>query len=90
MDVLRIAAFSQGNQGGNPAGVLIADRLPSPQDMQKIAKDVGFSERKASCLRPACNRHRRASVPPMMRKWNRRWHCSVSNRMIWHPVRHRP
>ncbi|WP_176036377.1 PhzF family phenazine biosynthesis protein [Brucella tritici] len=44
MDVLRIAAFSQGNQGGNPAGVLIADRLPSPQDMQKIAKEVGFSE----------------------------------------------
>lgn len=44
MDVLRIAAFSQGNQGGNPAGVLIAEQLPSPQDMQKIAAEVGFSE----------------------------------------------
>ncbi|OEI84270.1 PhzF family phenazine biosynthesis isomerase [Brucella sp. BO3] len=44
MDVLRIAAFSQGDKGGNPAGVMIADRLPSPQDMQKIAKDIGFSE----------------------------------------------
>jgi PhzF family phenazine biosynthesis protein len=44
VDVLRIAAFSQGNQGGNPAGVLIADRLPSPEEMQKIAKEVGFSE----------------------------------------------
>ncbi|MDR6432587.1 PhzF family phenazine biosynthesis protein [Brucella pseudogrignonensis] len=44
MDVLRIAAFSQGNQGGNPAGVLISEKMPSAEDMQKIAKDVGFSE----------------------------------------------
>ncbi|MFD1198311.1 PhzF family phenazine biosynthesis protein [Brucella gallinifaecis] len=44
MDVLRIAAFSQGNQGGNPAGVLISEKMPSSEDMQKIAKDVGFSE----------------------------------------------
>lgn len=44
MDVLRIAAFSQGNQGGNPAGVLISEKLPSAEEMQKIAKDVGFSE----------------------------------------------
>jgi PhzF family phenazine biosynthesis protein len=44
LDVLRIAAFSQGNQGGNPAGVLISEKLPSAEEMQKIAKDVGFSE----------------------------------------------
>lgn len=44
MDVLRIAAFSEGNQGGNPAGVLIGDELPSPEAMQKIAHEVGFSE----------------------------------------------
>ncbi|MBC2884185.1 PhzF family phenazine biosynthesis protein [Ochrobactrum sp. CM-21-5] len=44
MDVVRIAAFSQGNKGGNPAGVLVAERLPSPEEMQKIARDVGFSE----------------------------------------------
>ncbi len=44
MDVLRIAAFSQGDQGGNPAGVVIADRLPSDEEMQKIAARVGFSE----------------------------------------------
>ncbi|MBC8716126.1 MULTISPECIES: PhzF family phenazine biosynthesis protein [Brucella/Ochrobactrum group] len=44
MNVLRIAAFSQGNQGGNPAGVMISEKMPSAEDMQKIAKDVGFSE----------------------------------------------
>ena len=30
--------------GGNPAGVLIADALPSAVDMQDIAAEVGFSE----------------------------------------------
>ena len=44
MDVLRIAAFSDGDTGGNPAGVLIDDQLPSPSRMQRIAADVGFSE----------------------------------------------
>lgn len=44
LNVLRIAAFSQGNQGGNPAGVLISEKLPSAEEMQKIAKDIGFSE----------------------------------------------
>jgi len=44
MDILNIAAFSDGTAGGNPAGVLIADTLPSDSDMQAIAKDVGFSE----------------------------------------------
>ncbi|WP_170453085.1 PhzF family phenazine biosynthesis protein [Ruegeria arenilitoris] len=40
----RIAAFSDGPAGGNPAGVLIADALPSDAEMQKIAADVGYSE----------------------------------------------
>ena len=44
MDVLKIAAFSDGDTGGNPAGVVIADRLPDPAEMQKIAAEVGFSE----------------------------------------------
>ena len=44
MNVLRIAAFSDGDVGGNPAGVVIADALPSEQEMQKIAAEVGFSE----------------------------------------------
>ena len=44
MNVLRIAAFSDGDTGGNPAGVLICDELPSDSEMQRIAADVGFSE----------------------------------------------
>jgi len=44
MDVMRIAAFSDGNSGGNPAGVAIAESLPPSQQMQAVAQDVGFSE----------------------------------------------
>jgi PhzF family phenazine biosynthesis protein len=44
MTVLRIAAFSDGNQGGNPAGVWIGNELPSALRMQAIAAEVGFSE----------------------------------------------
>lgn len=44
MKVLRIAAFSDGDTGGNPAGVLIADALPTDTEMQRIAAEVGFSE----------------------------------------------
>ncbi len=44
MNILRIAAFSDGDTGGNPAGVVIADTLPSVLDMQRIADQVGFSE----------------------------------------------
>lgn len=42
--VLRIAAFSDGNRGGNPAGVWIGDALPDAAAMQAIAAQVGFSE----------------------------------------------
>ena len=44
MSILRISAFSDGNMGGNPAGVLITDALPDPAEMQRIAAEVGFSE----------------------------------------------
>src|SRR3979490_1099472 len=44
MTVLRIAAFSDGDKGGNPAGVWIGDGLPAASKMQAIAADVGFSE----------------------------------------------
>lgn len=44
MNVQKIAAFSDGNVGGNPAGVVIADALPSASEMQRIAAEVGFSE----------------------------------------------
>ena len=39
-----IAAFSQGNTGGNPAGVVISDHLPDPAKMQAIAREIGYSE----------------------------------------------
>ena len=44
MEVQRIAAFSDGGQGGNPAGVVICERLPDDAVMQRVAADVGFSE----------------------------------------------
>jgi PhzF family phenazine biosynthesis protein len=44
MDVLKIAAFSDGDTGGNPAGVLIGDVLPDAGEMQRLAAEVGFSE----------------------------------------------
>ena len=44
MKILRIAAFSDGEVGGNPAGVLIDDLHPDVAGMQKIAAEVGFSE----------------------------------------------
>jgi PhzF family phenazine biosynthesis protein len=44
MNVLRIAAFADGDRGGNPAGVCIADDLPGDADMQRIAAEVGYSE----------------------------------------------
>ncbi|WP_410198813.1 PhzF family phenazine biosynthesis protein [Bacteriovorax antarcticus] len=44
MNIQKIAAFSDENQGGNPAGVLISDQLSTNAEMQKIALDVGFSE----------------------------------------------
>ncbi|KEF40776.1 MAG: PhzF family phenazine biosynthesis protein [Cyanobium sp. CACIAM 14] len=44
MTVLRLAAFSDGEQGGNPAGVVIGERLPEAPEMQRIAAGVGYSE----------------------------------------------
>jgi PhzF family phenazine biosynthesis protein len=42
--VLRIAAFSDGAAGGNPAGVWIGASLPHDTRMQRIAHAVGYSE----------------------------------------------
>ncbi len=44
MDVQRIAAFSLGPNGGNPAGVVLCDQLPETDDMQAAAAAVGYSE----------------------------------------------
>jgi PhzF family phenazine biosynthesis protein len=40
----RYSAFTRRPEGGNPAGVWIGDTLPSPETMQQIAAEVGFSE----------------------------------------------
>lgn len=44
MHVAKLAAFSDGDTGGNPAGVVVAPELPSAEEMQRIAAEVGFSE----------------------------------------------
>lgn len=43
-EVHRIAAFSDGEAGGNPAGVVVTDEMPDAATMQRIAAEVGFSE----------------------------------------------
>lgn len=40
----RLSAFTTDPNGGNPAGVWIGDMLPTPEAMQRIAAEVGFSE----------------------------------------------
>src|SRR5258707_609552 len=40
----RYAAFSHGNVGGNPAGVVICDALPRESAMQAVALEIGYSE----------------------------------------------
>ena len=44
MKLLRIAAFSDADRGGNPAGVMIADTHPGEDEMRRIAAEVGYSE----------------------------------------------
>jgi len=44
MKLLRIAAFSDADRGGNPAGVMIADTHPAEDEMRRIAAEVGYSE----------------------------------------------
>lgn len=44
MNVERLAAFSDGEVGGNPAGVVIAEVLPDAVAMQRTAAEIGCSE----------------------------------------------
>ncbi|MET0338720.1 MAG: PhzF family phenazine biosynthesis protein [Caulobacter sp.] len=44
MNVAHVAAFSDGEAGGNPAGVVLCDALPSAEEMQAVAAEVGYSE----------------------------------------------
>ncbi len=43
-NIERIAAFSDGDVGGNPAGVWIGEALPHEAEMARLAHAVGFSE----------------------------------------------
>ncbi|AKI02938.1 phenazine biosynthesis protein PhzF family [Hoeflea sp. IMCC20628] len=44
MNVQRIAAFSDAGEGGNPAGIVIAEHFPDEAEMRRIAAEVGYSE----------------------------------------------
>lgn len=44
MDIERLAAFTVGDQGGNPAGVVLCDTLPGADRMQSLAAEIGYSE----------------------------------------------
>lgn len=44
MNIQRLASFTDGAQGGNPAGVVIGEALPDTEVMQKVAAEVGYSE----------------------------------------------
>jgi PhzF family phenazine biosynthesis protein len=44
MTLHRIAAFSDGASGGNPAGVHLSPALPDETTMRRIAAEVGYSE----------------------------------------------
>jgi PhzF family phenazine biosynthesis protein len=44
MDILKLAAFSYQDGGGNPAGVVFSDQMPSEEEMLDVAKKVGHSE----------------------------------------------
>lgn len=44
MTIQKIAAFSAGDTGGNPAGVMLTEIFPCNAEMQRIAGEVGFSE----------------------------------------------
>jgi PhzF family phenazine biosynthesis protein len=44
LDILRLSAFSDADQGGNPAGVWIGEVFPDDATMQATAKEVGYSE----------------------------------------------
>ncbi|AXK41301.1 PhzF family phenazine biosynthesis protein [Erythrobacter aureus] len=44
VELHRLAAFSDGASGGNPAGVYLSDEAIDETAMQEIAADVGYSE----------------------------------------------
>ncbi len=82
-EVLKLAAFSDGDRGGNPAGVWIGDALPEDAVMQQIAADIGFPKRRSLRLSKAAGgcgisrrwqKYRFAGTRPS--PWAQRWRRS--------------
>lgn len=44
LPIQRLAAFSLGETGGNPAGVVLCETLPAAEAMQALAAEIGYSE----------------------------------------------
>ena len=44
MQVQKIAAFTAGATGGNPAGVVISTKFPNDAEMQRMSAEIGYSE----------------------------------------------
>lgn len=44
MKIYRTAAFSQNGAGGNPAGVVVLESSVDSEVMQRVAREVGYSE----------------------------------------------
>ncbi|MGI9301116.1 MAG: PhzF family phenazine biosynthesis protein [Gammaproteobacteria bacterium] len=44
MDIKRIAAFTYNGAGGNPAGVVLLENEPDAENMQRVAREVGYAE----------------------------------------------
>ncbi len=42
--VQRFAAFCDADAGGNPAGVVLSERMPDESTMRRVAREVGYSE----------------------------------------------
>jgi PhzF family phenazine biosynthesis protein len=52
MEILRYTAFSNDPAGGNPAGVVLDSTSLTPEEMQQIATEVGYSETAFLAPRP--------------------------------------
>jgi hypothetical protein len=85
MNILKIAAFSDGDSGGNPAGVVIQPSLPSESEMQAIAAQLGFSETVFAMPQGQGWRvryfHQKqkfhfAATPPL--HWEQHWPCNTA------------
>lgn len=70
-ELTRIAAFADGEQGGNPAGVWIGASLPAASEMQRIAAEVGFSE--TAFAAPLFAPHSSGGTQTALREWRVRY-----------------